>query len=191
MSYAVQIEAMTCHSLLHLEMQKPDTKGFLSTEKRNQILVKYLKGIVKSPKYKLIKKEIKTLILLGRKKGQDLESRIVALLVLEKPKGNNDLEHFYFLIKDIERQLSTSVQYSPNFKLEKQETKQSVEILIHHADLHNCFDDKMTLTDTLDWLVRASATKEAKLLNIIGTYKMFAVEHERKEELLRIKLKKA
>ncbi|GAD91364.1 hypothetical protein VHA01S_087_00040 [Vibrio halioticoli NBRC 102217] len=181
MSYATQIETVACHSLLHLEMQKRYTERFIPVEKRNQILVKYLKGMVKSPKYKLAKKDIKTLIQLGRKKGQNLELHIEALRVLEKPTGNNDLENFYFLVKDIERQLSTSVQYTSNFEITRSKTTKPPEIWICHTDLHSCFDKDMELTDTLNWLVSASAAKEEVLLNILSSYSMFTVEHSRNE----------
>jgi hypothetical protein len=65
--------------LLHLYSILDATKGFVPTVARNAILVRYLKSKEKTLMYKTIKKDIKTLILTGRKGTMNLEAKLLEL----------------------------------------------------------------------------------------------------------------
>jgi hypothetical protein len=65
--------------LLHLYSTLDSTKGFVPTVARNAILVKFLKPKAKALIYKALKRDIKTLILTGRKATMNLEATILDL----------------------------------------------------------------------------------------------------------------
>ncbi|PSU31765.1 DUF2913 family protein [Photobacterium lutimaris] len=190
MSYATQVEQLASNSLLHLEMQKKYSKTHITIEKRNQILVKYLKGLEKKPDYKLAKKVIKSLIQTGRKKGKNIESRLEALLVLEKPEGNNTLEKFYFLVKDIERQLNTTVNYSTVSTLDLSKLKSGCLVCIMHANLYESFDAELELISPLKWRVKATPAKLQTLKNILDNNSTFASHYREIDDQLEIILSK-
>jgi hypothetical protein len=68
--------------LLHLYSTLDSTTGFVPTVARNAILVKFLKPKEKALMYKTLKRDIKTLILTGRKATMNLEVEILELKTL-------------------------------------------------------------------------------------------------------------
>ncbi|MEZ9997942.1 DUF2913 family protein [Vibrio lentus] len=70
--YYKALNTLVSNALLHLFMQTQATKGFVPKAKRNAILVKYIKARQHLPEFKAIKKDMKTMLNLGRK-GGDLQ----------------------------------------------------------------------------------------------------------------------
>ncbi|ABX49166.1 MULTISPECIES: DUF2913 family protein [Shewanella] len=67
------------NALLHLYMSVAETERFTPKAKRNDILVRYLKPMIKDKRYQQAKKEIKRLVALGRVASCDLESKLIEL----------------------------------------------------------------------------------------------------------------
>lgn len=67
------------NSLLHLYFMVSGTRGFVSNDKRDAILAKFLKPKIKDPSYKGIKGEIKRLVLIQKRKGDFIEPRLIQL----------------------------------------------------------------------------------------------------------------
>tara|TARA_R110000737_G_C14574303_1_gene484596 strand:- start:1311 stop:1583 length:273 start_codon:yes stop_codon:yes gene_type:complete len=74
--YHKNLLSLCDNALLHLYIVINGIDGFVSQPVRNAILVKFLKPKMKSPEYKLIKKDIKTFLIAGRKKELNLEAKL-------------------------------------------------------------------------------------------------------------------
>nr|WP_041408695.1 DUF2913 family protein [Shewanella septentrionalis] len=72
------------NALLHLYLSVAETERFTPKAKRNDILIRYLKPMIKDKHYQQAKKEIRSLISLGRIASYDLESKIVGLYELSQ-----------------------------------------------------------------------------------------------------------
>ncbi|MCT7947932.1 DUF2913 family protein [Shewanella septentrionalis] len=75
---------MLDNALIHLYLTVAETARFTPKAKRNDILVRYLKPMIKDKRYQQGKKEIRSLISLGRVASYDLESKIVGLYELSQ-----------------------------------------------------------------------------------------------------------
>ena len=85
------------HALLHLHMQLHYEKRFVPVERRNQILLKYMKPKVKS--FQGIKSDLKMLLAFGKKKG-NLEAKLWQLnqIHLRMDKQSTDADTLYSLL---------------------------------------------------------------------------------------------
>lgn len=85
------------HALLHLHMQLHCEKRFVPVERRNQILLKYMKPKVKS--FQGIKSDLKMLLAFGKKKG-NLEAKLWQLnqIHLKMDKQSTDADTLYSLL---------------------------------------------------------------------------------------------
>jgi hypothetical protein len=80
--YYEKLLKLSENALLHLYITISVTNGFVSQSARNAILVKFLKPKIKSPEYKLIKKDIQTFVRAGRSKEIKLETKLIKLIEL-------------------------------------------------------------------------------------------------------------
>ncbi|ACK48920.1 conserved hypothetical protein (plasmid) [Shewanella baltica OS223] len=67
------------NALLHLYLSVAETERFTPKAKRNEILLRYLKPMIKDKRYQQAKKEVKCLVALGRVASCDLESKLIEL----------------------------------------------------------------------------------------------------------------
>ena len=67
------------NALLHLYSTMSETDRFTPIAKRNEVLVRYLKPILKVSEYRSVKNEIKRLISVGRDVKGNLEGKLVEL----------------------------------------------------------------------------------------------------------------
>ena len=79
MEKSPQLADIVHNTLLHLYVSVSQTHSFVPLHTRNQIITKYLKPKLKSPQFKAVKSEIKTLVLVGKKKNADLEAKLLEL----------------------------------------------------------------------------------------------------------------
>ncbi|MDX1303576.1 DUF2913 family protein [Photobacterium sp.] len=139
MSQSQLLLDISTHALLHLEFKKLDKR--LTVTEMNNLLVQYLKPIVKSNRYRAVKKSTKNWLLLGRQPDSNLE----AILVREQERllhtCSTDLYRFVGLIKDIEFQLSTKVQYSLAHDIDLKARYGKVLVCVVDEDLTSSFDD--------------------------------------------------
>ncbi|MEZ8187603.1 DUF2913 family protein [Shewanella sp. 5S214] len=65
------------NALLHLYLSVAETERFTPKARRNEILVRYLKPMIKDKRYQQVKKELKSLVALGRVASCDLELKLI------------------------------------------------------------------------------------------------------------------
>ena len=102
-TYPILIKKLCDTSLLYLYMLCSDSTRYIPTHKRNEHLIKFLKPLIKDTKYKPVRKDIKTLLIAGKKQKSNLEQQIIKLRSLVD-NFNRDVEKFYSLLSLIEEQ---------------------------------------------------------------------------------------
>lgn len=142
MTYAQLLNKLTLNAQLHLFFKMAYSTGFTPIRSRNSILVQYLKPLVNQPEYKLVKKDIKKLLVTGRKSGADLQSKIEELSKLSLPESSyqTDLDHFIGFIHHTEKLLNTKVQYSTTKEIDTTERYGHCLICLIDVDLNIAFD---------------------------------------------------
>ena len=116
-SYPNTVKKFCDSSLLHLYLSCSETTRFVPMHKRNEWLVKYLKPQLNKAEYKPLKKDIKSLLLLGKRRTANLEKQILRLRGLVN-NFDNDVEQFYALLSLLEDELKlpSSLQRNPKLK---------------------------------------------------------------------------
>ena len=139
MSQSQLLLDISTHALLHLEFKKLD-KHLTLTEKNN-LLVQYLKRVVKTNRYRAVRKSTKNWLMLGRQSGANLESILVCDRERLLQTCSTDLYRFVGLIREIESQLCTKVQYSLAHDIDLNARYGKVLVCVVDEDLTSSFDD--------------------------------------------------
>ncbi len=126
--YPGTIKTFCDSSLLHLYISCSETTRFVPVQRRNELLLKYLKPQLNKSEYKPFKKDIKTLLILGKQRTADLEKQIIKLRGLVD-KIDNDVEQFYSLLGVLEDELKlqNNLQRNPNLKEQVCISAQSID----------------------------------------------------------------
>ncbi|KJF95954.1 hypothetical protein UB33_06610 [Photobacterium angustum] len=135
---------VSTHALLHLEFKKLDKR--LSLAEKNNILVQYLKPIVKSHQYRLVKKTTKSWLQMGRKLNTDFEATLNQERERLQQMSSTDLYQFIALIQEIERELNTKAQYSLAHAIDLNARYGKVLICVVDEDLTSSFDEDGLMT---------------------------------------------
>ncbi len=114
--YPTAVKNFCNSSLLHLYISCAETSRFVPLRKRNECLIKYLKPQLVKTEYKALKKDIKTLIIGGKKQTADLEKQIIKLRGMVD-NFDNDVENFYSLLSvfEDELQIPSSILKNPKY----------------------------------------------------------------------------
>ena len=129
-TYPQLVKYFTENALLHLYMRCEDEKRFVPLKRRNEWLVQYLKPFIKNDEYRPLRKDIKTLIIGGRKNTANIEQQLIRLLSLVDT-FDNDVEHFYSLLSQLEDNLSLP---SSIFDKDKPAQEHHIYVLGEHVD---------------------------------------------------------
>lgn len=139
MNQSQQLLDISTNALLHLEFKKLDKR--LTLTEQNNLLVQYLKKIIKNDRYRTVKKSTKSWLLRGRKAGVCLESILNNDRERILQTSSTDLYRFVDLIEDIEAQLNTQVQYSLAHNINLKARFGKVLVCVVDEDLTSSFDD--------------------------------------------------
>lgn len=139
MNQSQQLLDISTNALLHLEFKKLDKR--LTQTEQNNLLVQYLKKIIKNDKYRTVKKSTKSWLLRGRKVGVCLESILNNDRERILQTSSTDLYRFVDLIEDVEAQLHTQVQYSLAHNINLNTRFGKVLVCVVDEDLTSSFDD--------------------------------------------------
>ncbi|SKC32580.1 hypothetical protein CZ809_02096 [Photobacterium piscicola] len=139
MNQSQQLLDISTNALLHLEFKKLDKR--LTQTEQNNLLVQYLKKIIKNDRYRTVKKSTKSWLLRGRKTGACLESILNNDRERILQTSSTDLYRFVDLIEDIEAQLHTQVQYSLAHNINLKARFGKVLVCVVDEDLTSSFDD--------------------------------------------------
>ncbi|KAA8597701.1 hypothetical protein F0Z19_3856 [Vibrio cyclitrophicus] len=126
------------NALLHLWISVATTEQYVSREARSQILVKWFKPKIKQAKYKLIKKDLRSIVLTGRANANLLEKRLCELreLSLSNRKKVNDMHKLHYLLEHLNEDYGIKadltegvVEYQPN------------TLYVSKKNLEDCFSE--------------------------------------------------
>ncbi|MGF1703164.1 DUF2913 family protein [Photobacterium makurazakiensis] len=130
---------ISTNALLHLEFKKLDKR--LTQAEKNNLLVQVLKRVVKSNRYRTVRKTTKKWLLLGRKSGTNLESIIEQEYEGLLQTCSTDLFRFIELVGGVESQLNTNVQYSQARDIDLNARYGEVLVCVVDENLTSSFDD--------------------------------------------------
>ncbi|EJX5613416.1 DUF2913 family protein, partial [Vibrio parahaemolyticus] len=156
--------------LLHLFISVAYSERHVTREARNQILLRWFKPRLKQNKYRLIKKEIKSIILAGKEHHSLLEERLCDLRELSQHYQTklNDMHKLHYLLEHLREEhgikadLSDDItQYQPN------------TIYISKQHLEQCFsNDKKQLKPLLFILSKVDINSFTKFVGDFGFHKL-------------------
>ncbi|MEC6831400.1 DUF2913 family protein [Photobacterium toruni] len=159
MNKSQQLLDISTNALLHLEFKKLDKR--LTQTEQNNLLVQYLKKIIKNDGYRTVKKSIKNWLLRGRKSGVCLASILNNDRERILQTSSTDLYRFVDLIESVEAQLHTQVQYSLAHNINLNARFGKVLVCVVDEDLTSSFDsDGLMIKSTQLLFIGSSEYKD-------------------------------
>lgn len=156
---------VSTHALLHLQFRAQEKR--LSVSERNQLLVNFLKRVIKSSRYRSIKKQTKQWLLTARKHGANFES----LLAQEQNdlfrQCSTDIHHFVELVGQMENKLRTKVQYSLAKELDLNSRYGDVLICVIDKDLSSRFDEDGLMLNSTQILIVGNSNQQAEFSDLL------------------------
>ncbi|MCJ2376100.1 DUF2913 family protein [Vibrio sp. ZSDZ34] len=168
---------LSLHALLHLEFKKlTDSKSHYSTEKCNELLVKWLKPKLKSNKYKLIRKQIKAMSLQAKKSQVDLQE-VLLIGVHAKPEEKQPhLDSYLLLIREIEKTLGTTALLSRPEEVDLSYDESGCLLCVLSNDLNGHFGSKNQLLQGISILFRGTVRQKHQFLKAIYASDIFSYQ---------------
>ena len=135
--YYQQLSSVIDNALLHLYCQIAITERFVPIAQRNTILSHFLKPKIKNTHYKIIKGDIKRMVLIGQRPGGNIEAKLNELrkMAMESKNKMNGAQHLYDLLSHLFNDHGFDSQLFDNDKITEKEV-----IYIIKDHLKNCFD---------------------------------------------------
>lgn len=161
------------NALLHLYCHVSSSTRIIPTPKRNLILCKYLKPKIKQPKYKLIKGELKRMVLAGQHPNANLEAKLNELhqVALYHQNKTHNAQSLYDLLNTLyEKHGIDSRLFDSNDQL----LPDVIYILQEH--LEHCFDKHGHQVAPISLLIELQSEKLDVLMTLIQEYSSFNVE---------------
>ncbi|MEZ9999948.1 DUF2913 family protein [Vibrio sp. 10N.261.46.A3] len=130
---------LVTHALFALYFQIQSNKGYTPIKKRNEILVKFIKGQQKKAVYSTLKKEIKTMLAIGRNPKGNLEARLhdINQLNLEYKAKLTHADELYILFNHLFEALNfTSQLTKPDTEIEED------TLYMNQSEVEEGFDER-------------------------------------------------
>ncbi|SDH44308.1 Protein of unknown function [Vibrio xiamenensis] len=135
-SYHHLLQSTFENTLLHLYFKVNVASGFVTEERRNKIIIDFLKPKIKQERYKSIKKQLKTICLMKNKFGSIEKHLDDVLSQYVEIANKNDVEKLYSLLESFEFSgFETKL-------IEETPTQQADVVYLDRAHIDNCFDDE-------------------------------------------------
>lgn len=136
--YEQQLSRVVDNALLYLWITVAGMRGYTRRSVRNQLLVSWLKPKVKDSQYKLIKKELKEMLLAGKHPESQLEESLCELSKLSTDYKDKltDMHRFYYLLECLRMDHSIHADLSDNLEYCRVDT-----IYAYQKDVEECFCD--------------------------------------------------
>ena len=157
------------NALLHLYMAVAKATQFMPKKTRNERVVKWLKPKLTHSKYKLIKKEIKSLIQIGRHAKGDLERRLIELKSLSERVHHemDDVSRIYDLLNRLYDKHGIH-----SYLTDDHDTKKNDTLYLSKQDIIECFsDDNKQIAPLSAFIVTLKVDEIAKMINDTGLMK--------------------
>ncbi|MGO2324326.1 DUF2913 family protein [Vibrio casei] len=98
-----QLSDVLTNALLHLYLEVTKSQKFFTTQARNQIIIRYIKPLVKDRRYALVKKRLKTISLM-KPAGESIEKRLLQIVDSYQSVINpNDSEKLFRVLTHMEK----------------------------------------------------------------------------------------
>ncbi len=174
-SYPHLVKHFCDTTLLHLYLTCAETTRFVPLHRRNACLIKYLKPLSKCLEFQPIRKDIKTLLNLGKKSSGDIEKHLIKLRKLVD-NFDNDVERFYELLSKIEDDVGLfSCLYNDVIDKDK--------IYVLENDIDNGFDIDGNQIGPISLITNSSSWQ--KIAPVVDTQAHFTLNITTDEEDLR------
>jgi hypothetical protein len=168
------------NALLHLYLTVTETSRFIPTPKRNEVLICYLKPLVKDKAYRGARKELRSLLALGKQPGCNLESKLVELhnLSFRYDKNASDARRLLDVLSQIEDKLGLPSRFLNHFNGE-QPLSNIIYMLQEHIE--NGFIDSGEQVAPVSLFLQSSNV--GRVLEFINTGGLFLAELQQMNEV--------
>ena len=166
------------NALLHLYMSVANSTQFMPKKIRNECVVKWLKPKLAHSKNKPIKKDIKSLILIGRHANGDLERRLIKLKSLSEQVhcGMDDVTRIYDLLNRLYDDHGIH-----SYLTDDHDTKKNGTLYLSKQDIMDCFsDDNRQIVPLSAFMVTSKVDDIVKMINETGLMKASIKEFNEK-----------
>ncbi|KGK11482.1 DUF2913 family protein [Vibrio navarrensis] len=184
------LSELAVHALLHLEFRRLATADkSLSVKDSNDLLQKWLKPKLKSNRYKLIKKPLKTLTQQAKGEQGNLAKLLEKCVGAETPPAQPHLDSYLLLINEIEKKLGTTVLLSRAEDVDLSHDENGCLLCVLTQNLNDNFDSQNTLIKPISMLFRGPMSQRSLFLGAIyanNTYG-YSVQYQ-DEQFVRITL---
>ncbi|MBY6195967.1 DUF2913 family protein [Vibrio hangzhouensis] len=165
---------VSLHALLHLEFRKLESKShYFDREKKNDLLVRWLKPKIKSNKYKAIRKQLKTMSLQAKKLQVDLEEVLLTGVEAKPEILQPHLDSYLLLIRELEKKLGTTALLSSPEKVDLSHDENGCLLCVLSADLNAHFGTKNQLVSGISILFRGTVREKHLFLGTIYASEVF------------------
>ena len=172
LKYHQQFSEFVSSALLLIYSHLNVTGQFLPKEKRNELLIQYFKKQIKLPRNAIIKKDIKSLLLIARKNGET-ESQLWSLHAMNHQFADKftDADHLFALLTYLYE------EHGFESTLDTPEIERETNIIYTDSELiDTCFSDDNILSRPLPIFIIMD--EPSRLVDIInGHGGMFIAEH--------------
>ncbi|EIV8508262.1 DUF2913 family protein [Vibrio parahaemolyticus] len=145
--YYQQMTEAIEHTLLHLYFKAAASERHLTTEARNKIITDFIKPKIKSSRYSLCKKKLKTISLMKNKFGS-IEKHLLSIHNdFSKVNSKNDVDKLYSLLEKLESAgfESKMIEETPN--------QEENVVYLDRAHIDHCFDDNNKQVDPISLFI--------------------------------------
>lgn len=174
---------VSLHALLYLEFQKLDRKSpYFDREKKNELLVRWLKPKLKSNKYKAIRKQLKTMSLQAKKSQVDLEDVLLTAVEAKPEALQPHLDSYLLLIREIEKKLGTTALLSTPEDVDLSHDENGCLLCVLSNDLNAHFGTKNQLVADISILFRGTVREKHLFLGTIYANEIFGYQIQYEDE---------
>lgn len=174
---------VSLHALLYLEFHKLDRKPqVFDREKKNELLVRWLKPKLKSNKYKSIRKQLKTMSLQAKKSQVDLEDVLLTGIEAKPEALQPHLDSYLLLIREIEKKLGTTALLSTPESVDLSHDENGCLLCVLSNDLNAHFGTKNQLVANISILYRGTVREKHVFLGTIYANEVFDYQIQYEDE---------
>ncbi|PQJ49597.1 hypothetical protein BTN99_02090 [Vibrio campbellii] len=171
------LSELAVHALLHLHFKIHASSRMLSLKERNDLLQKWLKPKLKSNRYKLIKKPLKSLTQQAKGENGNLEALLERCVGADKPGDPQPhLDSYLLLINEVEKKLGTTVMLSRPEDVDLSHDQHGCLLCVLSDNLNQHFDDNNALIAPISMLFRGPMSQRSLFLGSIYASNTFNYE---------------
>ena len=171
--YYQQLSSVIDNALLHLYCQIAITERFVPIAQRNTILSRFLKPKIKNAHYKIIKGDIKRMVLISQRPGGNIEAKLNELrkMAMEYKEKMNGAQHLYDLLNHLFDDHGFDSRLFDNDEITEKEV---IYIIADH--LENCFELDGQQIAPISLCIQFEKNTPETLLALINNTSLFIAE---------------